>query len=133
MFLVGLSVNMLWISCMENETVSVTTEIQDRKAQREKLAQFFRENPSTAWSQETLALNCGADVGAVRTRISELRRDDWWRERLRFHSGSYPDKDGTMHRGKKLWEFIPRPAESLGRDAGTPVPQRSLFPLSPLS
>ena len=109
--------------------VTVAVEVQDRKAQREKLAQFFRENPHVIWTQETLAEKCGADVGAVRTRLSELRKDDWWRERLVRHSGSY-EKDGQAHRGKMRWELVPRAVEPLGRDASSPAPQ-TLFPVYP--
>src|SRR4051812_31556137 len=86
---------------------TVRQELADRKAQRDRLAQVFIDNPRVIWTQETMALMCGADIGAVRTRLSELRKDANWRRDLRAHSGSYIGPDGVAHRGKKQWQYVP--------------------------
>ena len=98
---------------------TVHQELLDRKTQREKLMRFFLDEPHTIWQQETLAEKCGSDVGAIRTRISELRKEPWWNARLRRHSNSY-EAGGKIHRGKMRWQFVPRPAEPLGPDAAEP-------------
>lgn len=103
---------------------TVQQEITDRATQRTKLEAFLRAHPSTIYSQETLAEACGADVGAIRTRITELKRAGMY---LRWESGSYRDWEGIVHRGKKRWSYVPRPAEPLGRDAGDSVGQSDLF------
>lgn len=95
--------------------VTIDQEVTDRKAQREKLRLFFLANHTIIWSQETLADMCGADVGAVRTRISELKADGL---NLMGHSGNYRDAAGIYHRAKKQWQYVPRPVNALGRDAG---------------
>lgn len=98
---------------------SVCQQVADRTAQREKLRQFFLAQPETFWTQDTLAEACGADVGAVRTRINELKREGM---SLIGKYADYRDKDNVWHRGKKVWMYQPRPEEPLGRDAGTCIP-----------
>lgn len=102
---------------------TVQQEITDRATQRTKLAAFLRAHPNTIYSQETLAGACGADVGAIRTRLSELKRGGM---SLRSQTGSYTDRSGVAHRAKKMWQYVPRPANALGRDAGEQV-QVTLF------
>ena len=101
---------------------TIGQEITDRIAQRERLARFFRANPDTIFSQETLAEACGADVATVRTRITECKR--LLKMTLQWHSGSYTGPDGKRHRGKKRWQLVTRPADPLGRDARIPQPDR---------
>lgn len=103
---------------------SVAQEVTDRTSQRVKLEAFFKAHPNTIFSQETLAHASGADLGAVRTRISELKIAGL---SLRGHLGNYRDDRGVFHRGKKRWEFIPRPEGALGRDAGDRLAQKTLF------
>lgn len=107
--------------------VTVATEKQDRTAAREKLRAYFLKNHNIFWSQTTLADMCGADRGAVRTRLSELKRGGM---NLIAQDGHYRDSKGVYHRAPKTWAYIPRPDKPLGRDAGEPV-ARTLFPVSP--
>jgi biotin operon repressor len=106
---------------------TVQQQIVDRKAQREKLRAYFEANPDAYWTQETLAESCGADVGAVRTRISELRAEGM---NLVDTQPSFRTKDGILHRGKKLWSYVVRPAHPLGPDAAEPR-ERLLFDTHP--
>lgn len=108
---------------MKDDTPSVQQQVTDRTAQREKLREFFLSNPSTLFTQETLAEACGADIGAVRTRCSELKRAGM---SLIAVPQTYRDEHGRSHRAKKMWEYVPRPPEPLGRDAGTYV-QKTLW------
>jgi hypothetical protein len=93
----------------------------DRQAQRVTLEAFFRKHPGSIWGQDTLAAECGAHLGAVRTRISELKRGGL---SLVGHLNNYRDKAGVYHRGPKRWQYVPRP-ESWDTDA--PKAQPTLF------
>lgn len=107
---------------------SIRQQISDHQGQREKLAAFFRANPFVIYSQETLADAAGCHVSCVRTRIGELRRGDFGPAMsLVSHVQSYRDEQHVWHRGMKRWECLERPAEPLGRDAGTQIPSGLLL------
>lgn len=83
-------------------TPSVGQQLADRQRQEETLRAFFEANPGVKWQQTTLAEACGADVGAVRTRISVLSAL-WTRRRL-LRSGDRelrrcPERSGTVAGG----------------------------------
>lgn len=104
---------------------SVQQQVSDRKTQKVKLLAFLQANPMTLFTQETLAESCGCHVSAVRSRLSELKRDG---DPLHAEPQTFLGADGKMHRGMNLWIYVPRPSAPLGRDAGTHVSgQRELF------
>lgn len=112
---------------MSNPEPSVPQRLADRKVQREQLRAYFLAHPETYWTQETLAECCGADIGAVRTRISELKADGL---NLVSMWTNYRSDDGIVHRGKKLWAYLERPAKPLGPDPRIPR-ERLLFDTHP--
>jgi len=99
----------------------VAAEITDRKGQRLKLKAFFLAHPETLFTQETLAESAGCHVSVVRSRISELKRDGL---ELDGRDTWHTDAAGKRHRGMKLWQYLPRPDEPLGRDARIPDPDQ---------
>ena len=104
---------------------TVEQQITDRQTQTAKLLAFLQDHPLTLFTQETLAESCGAHIGAIRTRLSELKRAG---EPLVAETQYYSDETGRLRVAPKLWMYVPRPAEPLGRDASSEVlGQRTLF------
>lgn len=105
---------------------AIARQHADREIQREKLRAFLTQRPETFWTQATLAEACGSSLGAIRTRLNELKRGGMT---LENKYEDYRDADGIWHRGLKVWGWFPRPEEHLGRDPRFPMPtqQQELF------
>lgn len=112
------------MSVSEYVDVPISAQKRDQKAQREQLLRFFVTHPNTIYSQETLADACGCAVSTVRSRISELVRDG---HPLRWHQSGWRDAQGQNHINLKTWEYVHRPSDPIGRDAGDRIAQKELF------
>lgn len=95
----------------------ISEELQRRSAYLDDLEALFRSRPNAWIGWRDLAKVAGAC--AWRTRTSDLRT----KRHMRI--------EWNKNVRESCYRFLD--FESLGRDAGTPVPQRSLFPLSPRS
>lgn len=100
-----------------DEQVSVAQQVTDRKADRDRLAAYFKAHPMRWLKQADIARETGIAEGSLRTRKGECKRQLAMNiEKL--HT-SFIGTDGIEHRGLDEWRYLPH--EPLGRSAETIV------------